>query len=128
MIPSMRSPLGRVRGLGSARDGAREWWHMRLVSLALVPLSVWWVVSILAHAGTGYAGFVDWVREPVPAILLLLTVAATFFHIALGLKTVIEDYVHHELAKLAALVAVRFGCAALAGAGLFAVLRIALGG
>ena len=53
MIPSMRSPLGRVRGLGSDRDGAREWWHMRLVSLALVPLSVWWVVSILAHAGTG---------------------------------------------------------------------------
>ncbi|HLY57522.1 MAG TPA: succinate dehydrogenase, hydrophobic membrane anchor protein [Stellaceae bacterium] len=128
MDSGMRTPLARVRGLGSAREGARDWWQMRLLSLALVPLALWWVVEIVAHAGAGYAGFVDWVRAPVPAILLLLTLAATFRHIALGLREVIEDYVHHELVKLAALAAVRLGCAAAALAGAFAVLRIALEG
>jgi succinate dehydrogenase / fumarate reductase membrane anchor subunit len=128
MARSLRSPRGRVQGLGSAREGARGWWLMRVGSLALVPLSVWWVASIAAHAGVGYAGFVDWVRTPTPAVLLVLTIAALFHHIASGLREVIEDYVHHEGVKLASLVAVRFGCIALAVAGIFSVLRIALGG
>ena len=120
-------PKSRFRGLGSAREGAREWWAMRLSSVALVPLALWWVIAILVHAGAGYAEFVDWVRMPVTAILLLVTLPVLFHHIALGVKTVIEDYVHHEALKLAALALTRFATVLLAVAGLFAVLRIALG-
>jgi succinate dehydrogenase / fumarate reductase, membrane anchor subunit len=107
---------------------ARDWRRMRLLSLALVPLSLWWVVSIVAHAGVGYAGFIAWVGAPLPAILLLVTLGATFVHIDLGLREVIEDYVHHELARKGALAAVRLGCAVAFLAGAAAVLRIALGG
>lgn len=123
----MRSALGIVQGLGSAREGAREWWVMRLSSLALVPLSLWWVVAVLAHVGADYAGFVDWVRSPLTAILLLITIPVLFHHIVLGLKTVVEDYVHHEMAKLGTLATIRFAAVALSVAGIFSVLRIALG-
>ncbi len=126
--PGMRTPLGRVYGLGTAREGAREWWMSRLTSIALVPLSIWWVAAVIAHAGADYAGFVDWVKSPVTAILLIVTIGVTFYHVALGVQVVIEDYVHHEGAKLGALIAVKFGCVLLGVAGIFAVLRVALGG
>jgi succinate dehydrogenase / fumarate reductase membrane anchor subunit len=127
MADRMRSPLGRVYGLGSAREGAREWWSMRLGALALIPLGLWWVAEIIGHAGADYAGFRQWVASPVTAILLILTIAVTFRHTAQGVREVIEDYVHHEGVKLAALVALRFACVALAVAGIYAVLAIAFG-
>ena len=127
MADRMRSPLGQVYGLGSAREGAREWWAMRLSSVALIPLSLWWAAEIIAHAGLDYAGFRAWVASPVTAILLILTIVVTFYHTAHGVQEVIEDYVHHEGAKLASLVALRFACAALAVAGVFSVLAIAFG-
>ena len=123
----MRSPLGRVYGLGSAREGAREWWAMRLSSLALIPLGLWWAAEIVGHAGAGYGEFRQWVASPITAILLILTIAVTFHHTAHGVQEVIEDYVHHEGIKLAALIALRFACVALAVAGVFSVLAIAFG-
>jgi succinate dehydrogenase / fumarate reductase membrane anchor subunit len=125
MADRMRTPLGQVYGLGSAREGAREWWAMRLSSLALIPLGLWWMIAIIAHAGADYRDFIAWVSSPLTAILWLLTIAVTFYHTAHGLQEVIEDYVHHEGAKLASLVAVRFVCVALAVAGIFSVLAIA---
>lgn len=127
MAERMRSPLGRAYGLGSARSGSAQWLRNRLLAVALVPLGLWWVAAIICHAGADFDHFTLWVREPATAVLLVLTVVATFWHIALGLQEVIEDYVHGELTKLGVLTAVRFGCTLLAAAGLFAVLRIALG-
>ncbi len=125
MADRLRSSLGRAYGMGSAHQGTRDWWLMRLSSLALVVLSVWWIVSIVVHAGARYAEFVDWARGPIPAILLALTIVATFHHIALGLQTVIEDYIHGDLAKLASIVAAKFACILVGAIGLFALLRIA---
>ncbi len=128
MADRMASPLARVRGLGSARDGAKEWWLYRVGSLALVPLSIWWIAAVIAHTGADYATFIDWLRSPIPAILLIITNVVLFQHIAHGLQSVVEDYVHHDGAKLGAVIAIKFGCVVLAVAGIFSVLRVAFGG
>jgi succinate dehydrogenase / fumarate reductase membrane anchor subunit len=127
MADRMRSPLGRVYGLGSAREGAKAWWSLRLSSLALLPLGLWWVAEIIGHAGADYVEFRHWVARPVTSILLILTIAVTFYHTAGGVREVIEDYGHHEGIKVAALVGLRFACVALGVAGIFSVLAIAFG-
>ena len=98
---SLRSPLDRVRGLGAAKEGVAHWWAQRMTALALIPLTVWFVASIVGLAGADYDTTVDWVGRPLPAVLLLLLIAATFHHAQLGLQVVIEDYVHHEGLKVA---------------------------
>ena len=93
--PRMRSPLGRAIGLGSAKEGVGHWWAQRVTAIALVPLAVWFVIVVVGLAGADRAVFVDWVRHPVPAVLLVLLLVATFYHGALGLQVVIEDYVEN---------------------------------
>jgi len=110
----MRSVLGRVRGLGSAKEGVAHWWAQRLTAVALVPLCLWFVASVVALIGAPYPVFVAWVRNPVEAVLLVLLLLATFHHAQLGLQVVIEDYVHHEPTKLASLLLVK-GAALLLG-------------
>lgn len=124
---SMRSPLGRVRGLGSAKEGVGHWWAQRLTSLALIPLGVWFVASVVALTGADYASVRGWIGSPIVAGLLVLLIVTTFFHGALGLQAVIEDYVHHEGAKLAALLAVNGLAILLALAGVLAVLVVLFG-
>jgi succinate dehydrogenase / fumarate reductase membrane anchor subunit len=123
----MRSPLGRAIGLGSAKEGVEHWWLQRLTALALVPLTLWFVVAIIRLSAADIDAVRDWVGRPLPAILLALLLIATFWHASLGLQVVIEDYVHTELAKLGLVVVVRLGCFALAVAGIFAVLSMAIG-
>jgi succinate dehydrogenase / fumarate reductase membrane anchor subunit len=124
----MRTPLGRVLGLGSAKEGVEHWWAQRLTAIALVPLSLWLAVSVISLAGADYVTFTAWVASPLVAVLLILLVIATFYHAWLGVQVVVEDYVHNEATKLAALVIVRFLALGLGLAAVFAVLRIALGG
>jgi succinate dehydrogenase / fumarate reductase, membrane anchor subunit len=124
---SMRSPLARALGFGSAKDGVEHWWMERVSAVALVPLTLWFVASIIAHTGSDYATFIVWLRTPLASILMILLLIALFYHTALGLQVVIEDYVHSGV-KFAALVAVRLGCFALATSGIVAALRIAFGG
>ena len=124
---SMRSPLGRAMGLGSAKEGAEHWWMARVSAVALIPLTLWFVASIIAHNGSDYVTFIVWLRMPLVSILMVLLLIALFYHTALGLQVVIEDYVHSE-AKFGALIAVRLGCVALAVAGIMATIRIAFGG
>ena len=97
--PRMRSPLSRAIGLGSAKTGAEHWWVQRVTALALVPLTLWFVIAIIELAGADRALFVDWVRQPLPAVLLVLLLIATFYHGALGLQVVIEDYVESEILR-----------------------------
>jgi succinate dehydrogenase / fumarate reductase, membrane anchor subunit len=119
----MRSPLGRALGLGSAKDGVEQWWLERLTAIALVPLTVWFAASIVVHMNSDYATTIAWLQTPVAAILMVLLLTALFWHTALGLQVVIEDYVHSGL-KVPLLIAVRFGCFVLGVAGTLAVLRI----
>jgi len=121
----LRSPLGRALGLGSAKEGVAHWWAQRLTAVALVPLTIWYVIALIALTGAEHGRVVAWLHQPFPAIVTLLLLMATFYHMALGVQVVIEDYVHTEAVKIAALVLNKFVAFVLAIAGIFAVLRIA---
>lgn len=123
----MRSPLSRALGLGSAKEGVEQWWIERVTAVALVPLTIWFAASMIALAGSDHAAFIAWLRTPLAAILMVLLLIALFYHTALGLQVVIEDYVH-SWAKIPALIAMRLACFALAAAGILAVLLIAFRG
>lgn len=124
----LRSPLSRAKGMGAAREGLDDWWAQRTTGVALVILLLWFVASIISLTGADHAAVVAWLHAPLPAILMLLLLIAGFYHTALGIQVVIEDYVHAEWVKISALVLTNLICFALAVAGVFAVLRIALGG
>lgn len=123
----MRSPVGRALGLGSAKDGVEHWWLQRVTAIALAPLTLWFAASVIVHSGDDYVTFIAWLRTPIVTILMVLLLIALFYHTALGLQVVIEDYVHSGM-KIPALLGIRFSCFALAVAGILAILRIALGG
>jgi succinate dehydrogenase / fumarate reductase membrane anchor subunit len=120
-----RSPLGRAMGLGSAKAGFGHWWTERITAIALLPLSVWFAASLIAYSGSDYPVFIGWIGSPVTAVLMILLLIALFWHAALGLQVVIEDYIHSG-AKIWMLLAARFICFALAVAGIVATLRIAV--
>jgi len=124
---SQRSPLGRARGLGSAKDGTAHWWAQRLTALALVPLTLWVVTSLVSLIGADYGAVAGWIASPVTAVLMILLLAMTFHHAQLGAQVVIEDYVHNEALKIAGIIAVKFLALVLGLASIFAVLMIALG-
>jgi succinate dehydrogenase / fumarate reductase membrane anchor subunit len=125
---ALRSTLGRVRGLGSAKEGVDHWWAQRTTAVALVPLSLWFVAGVIALAGADYATTVSWFKSPLNATLMILLIVATFYHAALGLQVVLEDYVHHEGQKIASIMAVK-GLALLLGLlAVIAVLKLAFGG
>ena len=123
----MRSPLARAIGLGSAKDGVGAWWAERVSAIALVPLTLWFVASIIAHTGSDHAAFIIWLRTPFASIPMVLLLIGLFYHTALGLQVVIEDYVHSGI-KFAAVIAMRLACFVMATAGIMATLRIVFGG
>jgi len=125
---SLRSPLARARGLGSAKSGTQHWWAQRLTALALVPLTIWFVIAMIAATGSDHAGAVAFIGNPVTAVLMILLIVATFHHAQLGLQVVIEDYVHSKPAEIALLLIVKAAAIVLALAAIFAVLSIAFGG
>jgi succinate dehydrogenase / fumarate reductase membrane anchor subunit len=124
----METPLGRVRGLGSARSGATHWWHERLTSVSTLLLLVWFFVSLLRLPDFSYATMTQWLAAPLAAVPMLLLIVSVFWHLASGLRVVVEDYVHEEGGKLFWLVAINFASLFGAALSIFAVLRIAFGG
>jgi len=125
---SSKTPLGRARGLGSAKEGAAHWWAERLTAVALIPLTVWFAAGVAANAGADHATVVAWLRSPASAVLMALFVAISFYHGQLAIQVVLDDYVHREPVKIAALIAVKLLALLFAATGVFAVLRVALGG
>ena len=123
MAKSYRTPLGRVRWLGSAHSGAQDSWNMRLTSLALIPLSIAFVVMLLSLLHRDYNGARAFLGEPFHAVLLLLFVLVGIYHAELGLRSVIVDYLQHH-AREWALIANAFAAIALGFACVYAVLRI----
>ena len=122
-----RSALARARGLGSAKEGVYVWWLERATAVALVPLTLWLAASFIARSGDDYPSVVAWLRTPYASLLMVLLLIALFTHLALGLRVVIEDYVHSG-AKIPALLVVRCACFALSVAGILATASIALAG
>jgi succinate dehydrogenase / fumarate reductase membrane anchor subunit len=123
---TLRSGLSRVRGLGSAKEGVNHWWAQRVTAVSLVPLTLWFVASVVLLAGADHATVSAWIAQPFNTVLLLCLVGATFWHASLGLQVVIEDYIHHERPKLAAQLAVKALLVIGALTGIVAVLRVAL--
>jgi succinate dehydrogenase / fumarate reductase, membrane anchor subunit len=122
----LRSPLGRALGLGSAKEGVEHWWLQRLTAVALVPLALWFVAVVIRLVGADLETVQAWIGHPLPAILLALLLIATFYHMALGLQVLIEDYVAVPLARLGLVVILRLACFAFAVAGIFAVFSMAI--
>lgn len=121
---SFKTDLKRVRGLGSTKEGVAHWWAQRITALALIPLTIWFVASIVHLVGATHAAVIDWVASPIPAILLILLVGAVFHHAQLGLQVVIEDYVHGEGAKLTLLLLVKAAAIVLGLTVAFAIFRM----
>jgi succinate dehydrogenase / fumarate reductase membrane anchor subunit len=125
-IDMLRSPLGRARGLGSARVGSHHWWAQRLTAIALVPLTLWFIFSVIHLSGATHQAVIAWLSSPLTLGLMLALIVATFHHLQLGVQVVIEDYVHDERAKLSAVLVVRAFCILLALVCIVSVLKIGL--
>jgi succinate dehydrogenase / fumarate reductase membrane anchor subunit len=125
--PPLRSPLGRAFGLGSAKEGVAHWWAQRITALALVPLALWFVASVVELTGADHALVVAWVHQPLVAMLLILLVVATFYHGALGLQVVIEDYVANEGLRLGLVIAIRLLAIVFVVRGILAIINLSLG-
>ncbi|MDB6087803.1 MAG: hypothetical protein JWN85_587 [Gammaproteobacteria bacterium] len=127
-MKSLRSPLGVVSGLGSAKSGVHHWWLQRLTSIALVPLTIWFTVSILSLPSMDHVTVIAWMAQSWTALLLIVLVLVGTYHSQLGVRVVIEDYVHGAGTRTLTLVIVTFAHAFLAVAGVFAILKVAFGG
>ena len=125
---SLRSPLGRVRGLGSAKEGTSHFWAQRVTAIALIPLTFLFVVIIFAFIGADHARAVALMGNPLVAVVMLLFIGAGFYHMQLGVQVVIEDYIHHEALKTLSLLCVSLSTVTLGVASVFAILKLALGG
>ena len=124
---SLRSPLGRVLGLGTAKDGTGHWWGQRVSAAALAILGLWFAWSIAMLPGYGHDSAVAFIAQPLNAVLLLLLSLTMAYHSFLGVQVVIEDYVHAHGLKVAALVLSRFAHVFFAVAAVFAILKLGIG-
>ena len=124
---SFVSPLNKALGLGSAKEGAEHWWVQRLSAVALIPLGLWFAVALAGMEDMTYGSVVAFIKHPVNSILLVLALIALIYHSQLGVRVVVEDYVHASTLKVVTIVAVSFAHILVAVAGVFAVLKVALG-
>ena len=124
---SLQSPLAKVRGLGSAKEGVHHWWSQRLTAVVLVPLSLWFIYSLVVVTGSDYATVKAWLSVPLNSVLMLLFLFSLFWHAVLGVQVVIEDYIESEMQKIGCLILIKF-LTWLAGlSAVLSVLKIYLG-
>ena len=124
---SLRSPLGRVAGLGSAKHGTAHWWAQRVSAVALIPLTLWFMFSVLALPALDYATVRAWLAFPLNGFLAVLLVAVLTYHSYLGTIEIVEDYVLSAGMKIFTLLLLRFLYVLVGGASIFAILRVAFG-
>jgi succinate dehydrogenase / fumarate reductase membrane anchor subunit len=124
---SIRTPIGRVRGLGSAKSGTGHFWHQRLTAVANVPLTIAFVVIIVSLLGRSHTWAIQILGSPLVGILLFLFIGSATYHMKLGMQAVIEDYVHDEKWKFAAVMANIFFAIGVAAACAYSLLKISSG-
>ena len=125
---SYQSPLAKVRGLGASKNGVSHWWSQRITAVVLVPLSIWFVISLITLVGADHATVVTWIGSPTATIFLILFICAMLHHAQLGLQIVIEDYLHTEWIKFVSLILVKFAAVILGLTAIFQLLKISFGG
>lgn len=125
---SLRSPLSKATGLGSAKQGFSHWWWQRVTAIALVPLSLWFIYSVVCLTGGNYSAAAAWLSAPINATLVLLFVLTALFHGQTGLQVVVEDYVHTKWLNLALLLFIKFASVILAVFALISVFKVVSGG
>ena len=123
---TLRTPLSKVKGLGSAKDGTDHFWVQRLTAIALAPLCLWFCFSLASLPSMDYLEFSQWLSSPFRAVMMILVILVAFYHAALGLQVVIEDYVGNTAIRTGGIIAVKMLCAFLAVTGVFSILKIAL--
>jgi len=123
---SIKTPLGRVLGLGSAKEGTDHWWAQRLTAVANVMLGLWFMIALANLNSYSYTSMLRWIAEPWTGVFLALLSGSIAYHSALGVQVVIEDYVHAPALKVMSLVASRFAHFLLGVACIYAVIRIGL--
>jgi succinate dehydrogenase / fumarate reductase membrane anchor subunit len=126
-VKSMRTPLGRVRSLGSSHSGTTDFWRQRITAVAMILLTIPVIVVVMMMLGSNQAGAAQMLSSPLVAIILLLFIIASTWHMKIGMQVVIEDYVHNEQWKLAAIMANNFFCFAVALASIYAILKLSSG-
>jgi succinate dehydrogenase / fumarate reductase membrane anchor subunit len=124
---SLRSPLGQVAGLGTAKEGVHHWWVQRMTSVALVLLTLWFIASLVHMGSFEYSVSHAWLAKSVNAVLMLLLAIVAIYHSQLGVQVIVEDYVNHHGAKFTVLTLVNFIHLLLAAVAAFAILRVAFG-
>jgi succinate dehydrogenase / fumarate reductase, membrane anchor subunit len=124
---SLRSPLGKVLGMGSAKDGTAHWWAQRVSAVALIPLTLWFVFSLLTLPAFDYDTVRTWLSVPFSGFLAVLLVAVLTYHSYLGTIVIVEDYVAAAGMKVLTLLLLRFLYVLCGGAGIFAILRVVFG-
>ena len=125
-VTMRQTQLGRVKGLGAARTGVHHWWAERVTSVALIPLTLWFVFSVLSLAGHPQAAIAHWISHPLVGVLLIALILASFHHTVLGLQVVMDDYIHEEGPRLIAILAMKAVIYLLGLAALLAVLKLAI--
>jgi succinate dehydrogenase / fumarate reductase membrane anchor subunit len=124
---SLRTPIGRVLGLGAAKEGAGHWWAQRVTSIALVILGLWFIGAVVALGDFGHTSVIGFIGKPFNAVLLALLVGTAVYHSQLGVQVVVEDYIPNHATRIALMLLLNFVHVALAALGIFAILRIAFG-
>jgi len=126
-MANMRTPLSRVRGLGSAKKGTEHFWMQRVTALANIPLTLFLVGTLVVHAGSDYTTMTAFLGNPVVGVIMLLLILSATHHMRLGLQVVIEDYIHGEASKLLAIIANQFFALTVAIACALAVIKLVIG-
>ncbi|HTI03073.1 MAG TPA: succinate dehydrogenase, hydrophobic membrane anchor protein [Acidisoma sp.] len=125
-VTMRQTPLGQAKGLGSAKSGLHHWWAERVTSVALIPLTLWFVFSVLSLAGHPQPDIAHWVSQPLVAVLLIALIIASFHHTQLGLQMVLEDYVHDEGHRLIWMMVMKAIVWLLGLAAVLSVLKLAI--
>ena len=124
---NLRTPLGRVRGLGSAKSGTEHWWMQRVTAIANIPLTIGLIIVLVSLIGADHATVSARLGHPMIAMMMLAFVVSVMWHMRLGMQVVIEDYVHGEGAKIACVLANTFFSVVIAIASIYAILKLGFG-